>query len=338
MSQYLSDKLTILYTLLIIMVVYIHSYYLEAEQYPIAYFLQKLIGGGICRIANCLFFCISGYLFARNIHTAHGVSLKLKKRLCTLLIPYVLWNVIFVLWYVVLALIPDLNRFNNSGDLINSCFGGTLWEAFYNLFIKPAAFQLWFLRDLLVMLALTPLLWWITKRSWIVAVIMAFVTASVYWPWLIYYWLGLIMAIQKWNVENYPKPIAFMVACIVLFMGYAVSFALDYEPAGWLEAPVNLMGLYIAWTIYDWIARGRCFADKGLWRYICGYSFFIYCFHEPAFNIIKKLALMICGTSEPVLIFFYFINPWLMVAMTVIIARLLQRIMPRVYKILTGGR
>lgn len=46
MTKYLSNKLTILYTVLIVMVVYIHSYYLEAEQYSISLFLQKLTGGG----------------------------------------------------------------------------------------------------------------------------------------------------------------------------------------------------------------------------------------------------------------------------------------------------
>ena len=167
-----------------------------------------------------MFFCMSGYLFARNVHTAQEVGLKLKKRLRTLLIPYVLWNVIFVLWYVILALIPVLSRFNNSSDMLDGYFGGTLWKSFYNLFVKPTAFQLWFLRDLLVMLTLTPLLWWITQKSWIVAVIAAFVTIHVYpSSWLIYYWLGLIIAMRKWNIENYPKPIVFLIACIVLFRG-----------------------------------------------------------------------------------------------------------------------
>ncbi len=50
------------------------------------------------------------------------------------------------------------------------------------------------------------------------------------------------------------------------------------------------------------------------------------------------MALAICGTSELVLIFFYFINPWIMVAVAVTTARLMQRIVPRTYKILTGGR
>ena len=96
MTKYLSDKLTILYTILIIMVVYIHSRYIEAEQYPLANFLQILTGKGVCRIANSLFFCISGYLFARNTEDINSIWKKLKKRVRTLIIPYLLWNVIFI--------------------------------------------------------------------------------------------------------------------------------------------------------------------------------------------------------------------------------------------------
>lgn len=119
MSPYLSSKLTVLYTLLIIMVVYIHSYYLEAERYPIALFLQKLTGG-IARVANCMFFCISGYLFARGVNSMQEIGGKLRKRVRTLLVPYLLWNVIFVMWYVVLKNLPGLERFNNSVGMIVS--------------------------------------------------------------------------------------------------------------------------------------------------------------------------------------------------------------------------
>ena len=59
MSKYLSDKLTILSTILIIMVIYVHSCYQEAEQYSTALFLQKLTSN-ICSIANCLFFAFLG--------------------------------------------------------------------------------------------------------------------------------------------------------------------------------------------------------------------------------------------------------------------------------------
>ena len=62
-SPYLSSKITIFYTLLIIMVVYIHSTYLEMFQYETADFMLKFWGGhGLCAIANPLFFIISGFL------------------------------------------------------------------------------------------------------------------------------------------------------------------------------------------------------------------------------------------------------------------------------------
>ena len=207
----------------------------------------------------------------------------------------------------------------------------------YNLFISPAAFQLWFLRDLFMMLMFSPLLWWIAKRRYTVALIIAILSTIVY-PWLIYFWIGIIIAVQKWDIENYPRPKWIIVTGTVLFLGYAVFFAFENKSIHWLEILVNLIGLYIVWSFYDIIVHGRCLSHKGLWKYICGYSFFIYCFHEPVFNIIKKLALFICGTSEPVLIFFYYLNPLIMIAVAIYIAKLLQCNTPRLYKLLTGGR
>lgn len=44
-SPYLSSKITLFYTLLIVMVVYIHSTYLEMYQYKSSDFVLKFFGG-----------------------------------------------------------------------------------------------------------------------------------------------------------------------------------------------------------------------------------------------------------------------------------------------------
>lgn len=336
MTQYLSNKLTVLYTVLIVMVVYIHSSYIEANQYDIARFLQNLTGGGICRIANCLFFCISGYLFARNIHSVNDIWPKLLKRTRTLLLPYLLWNIIFVLWYVVIENLPGISAFSNT-PVVEAYSSQSVGETLYSLFIAPAAFQLWFLRDLMVMLLFTPLLWWIARKQWIVALVLALASTFVY-AWLIYFWLGIIIAVKQWDIENYRRPKMAVFISALIYVGYAIYIAWGGISARVVEVFVNIVGLYLVWSLYDIAARGRYLADKGLWKYLCGYSFFIYCFHEPAFNVIKKLALAVCGTSEPVLIFFYYVNPWLMVLAAVAVAKILQRMTPNIYKILTGGR
>jgi hypothetical protein len=187
------------------------------------------------------------------------------------------------------------------------------------------------------MLVFTPVLWWMAKKQWIVALIMALCSTVVY-PWLIYFWIGIIIAVKQCDIENYPRPTWAVTISTVIFIGYAIYSVSGKELIPFVEMTVNLIGLYVMWSLYDIFAGGKCPANKGLWKYICGYSFFIYCFHEPTFNIVKKLALAVCGTSELVLIFFYYLNPWIIVVIAVLTAKLLQRMTPRIYKILTGGR
>ena len=336
MTKYLSDKIIVLYTLLIIMVVYIHSYYLEAEQYEVTEFIQKFIGNSF-RIANCLFFCISGYLFARTIQNLKEVWKKQKKRFRTLLVPYILWNLIFVLWYVVLEVLPGLDRWVNSESVIDRFASQSIWQTLHYLFVAPAAFQLWFLRDLLVMVAFTPLWWWLAKKGKWIAIALALASVLVY-PWLVYYWLGMIIAVHQWDIEHYPASRATTTVGLLIYLGISWMYATDVAVPNWLSAFSNLAGLYALWHLYDLLVKGHTISNRGIWKYLCGYSFFIYCFHEPAFNIIKKLPVAILGDSPTVLTFFYLINPWIMVVVAVLVAKLLQKVVPGLYKTLTGGR
>lgn len=335
MTKYLSDKISVLYALLIVMVVYIHSYYLEAAQYGVTEFIQKFIGNSF-RIANCLFFSISGYLFACTIRSLKDVWKKQKKRFRTLLVPYILWNLIFVLWYVVLEVLPGLDRWVNSASVVERFATQTIGQTLHYLFIEPAAFQLWFLRDLLVMVAFTPLWWWLAQKGKWIAIALALASVFVY-PWLVYYWLGIIIAVRRCDIEHYPHSLTATMLGVIIYVGVSLMYTTGWVP-GWLQCISNLIGLYVLWHLYDLLAKGHIIADKGIWKYLCGYSFFIYCFHEPAFNIIKKLPVAILGDSPVVLTFFYLVNPWIMVVVAVLIAKLLQWKMPILYKILTGGR
>ena len=261
-----------------------------------------------------------------------------KKRICTLLIPYILWNIIFVLWYVVLEYVPCINRFNNSQGLLDNYRNVPLWEFLYNLLVVPAAFQLWFLRDLLLMLLFTPLLWWIINKSMRGALVMILFSIIVYPMWLIYFGIGIIIAVRKCDIENYYRPVWLVAICIMIYISNAIYVACGNSFSPSIDALINIIGLYLVWCLYDVFAKGKCYADKGLWKYICGYSFFIYCFHEPAFNVIKKLALVVFGTAESTIVFFYYLNPWVMLFLAILIAQFLQKAAPQLYKILTGGR
>lgn len=219
-----------------------------------------------------------------------------------------------------------------------------LWESIYNMLTKPAGFHLWFLRDLIVFMAISPLLWLISKRSWIAAIVLSIVL-NHWMAWVFWFWLGLTIRVSEWNIEKLHKGNWVLVLTGVIYFGSAVLAGMDLDKMipscfGVIGLVKQLACIYFVWIVYDKIAQGRCLSEQGVWRHICGYSFFIYCFHEPAFNIIKKLGVVVLGSSEPVLIVLYLINPLIMVAIAIIIAKTMLHIKPLVYVyvFLTGGR
>ena len=261
-----------------------------------------------------------------------------------MVVPFILWNVIFVLWYVILDITPWVSGYVNSTGIIEAWKSLQIWESIYNMLTEPAGFHLWFLRDLIVFMAISPLLWLISKRSWIAAIVLS-VVLNHWMAWVFWFWLGLTIRVSNWNIEKLPKGNWVLVLTGVIYIGSAVLAGMDMDKMipscfGVIGLVKQLACIYFVWIIFDKIAQGRCLSEQGLWRHICGYSFFIYCFHEPAFNIIKKLGVVVLGSSEPMLILLYLINPLIMVAIAIIIAKTMLHIKPLVpvYKFLTGGR
>ena len=222
-------------------------------------------------------------------------------------------------------------------DIVKNVLCQPIWQTIYDLWWSPAAFHLWFLRDLLVMIAFTPLLWIWAQKHWFSAFLIALISTYFY-GWLVYFWAGIFLAVKKLDIETYPHSIWIIISCTFLYIGYAVYVSIYETLPSYIEVFINFAGIYMIWSIYDLFVQGRCMARKGIWKWICGYSFFVYCFHEPTFNIIKKVFGTIGRQNEFALIFFYIFNPWIMMAVAIVVAKLLQYVLPSVYKVLTGGR
>lgn len=100
MNEYLSRKLKLLSAFSIVMVIYIHMYYTEGAHMPTLNLIESSIGGGFNRTAVPLFYIISGYLFFLKVPDGfRSIEGKMKKRVRTLLIPYVIANAFTFLFY-----------------------------------------------------------------------------------------------------------------------------------------------------------------------------------------------------------------------------------------------
>ena len=205
-----------------------------------------------------------------------------------------------------------------------------VWNTLHDWFVAPAAFQLWFLRDLIVMLVFVPLLWGWAYRHWQSALVAA-VIATCFYGWLIYFWLGIIISVRRWNIKEYLVSKLLIIGSGVIYIGYSVWQALyGAVSMNIVSMVINLCGLYFLCSVNDILSKRQCVAHKGIWKYLCGYSFFIYCFHEPTLNIIKKLSVAFAGDYQPVLILFYLIKTWIMVGVAIVVALLLQRYVSKI--------
>lgn len=350
-----SRKISNLNSFLILLVLYIHTYFSEASGFPVARALQCFWGtNGISRVAVPLFFLISGILFFNNIEQLSDCFVKQRKRVSTLLIPYILWNIIFVLWYVVVQMVPIAGSFLNA-DYVDMVFGHGALNAVKQLLYLPVGFHLWFLRDLIIMVTFAPVLFLLLKSlKWLSPVFVAIfmyallqvqfferIDYEIYCLFgVVYFTLGgTISSLSSLEqLDQWLSKPAVVIAAVIFF-GNAVwqIFGVDFNV--WYNFLTALAGCIVVWKGYDWVASHKTFTShlSPLTSFL-GYSFFIFLFHEPSLNVIKKLGLKILGIHEWSLILLYVVTPFFMAMVCIAIATILKRYIPKLYNILTGNR
>jgi len=373
-SSYNSQKIKVLSFVAIMMVLYIHAVFSEAKGLPIASYVQGVLSfSGLSFVANPLFYCISGFLFFVGVTKVSDCYPKIKKRARTLLVPYIIWNIIFVLWYLVLGIIPGVSKFVNS-DMTSGLFANGPLHTIYALFIAPAGFQLWYVRDLIIYVLLSPFFYICLKKfKWVLPVLLFFAgtLGLLYLPSTIKIWgsfffvFGGYIALHSSldDIHDKISPRTTYI-CLTIYLLNAIIRPLNLIPLEGTDMFIEICGLIAIWRLYDVFAENPLTFNQNTLTTnlnpltsealnpltfnlntltsnlatLGSYSFFIYLFHEPAFNIIKKIGLKILGVHEWSLILLYLICPFIMAAFAIGIAVCLQKIMPKLYSILVGGR
>lgn len=349
-SPFLSEKLKVLSFIAISMVIYIHMFYAEGIDMRHLAAVQNFIGNGLCRIAVPLFFTISGYLFFLKIND--GITTifhKMRKRVKTLLIPYILANSFTFVFYAILNLIalkiPAIDRVVNFK--VFDTIGSNIAEILEFIYVSPPiAFQLWFVRDLMLIVLFSPLIY-ICLRYLInnkygniiffISEIILFITGiyNGYLATLAWFSLGGYIAMSpRFDISNINR--RYCIPFTIAYMGFCVLHALNPLPESFARV-IPIFGIPAVWLIYDAIAERKQILRKYSFRKIVDYTFFIYLIHEPVLNIFKKLPLLF-DRSEITLIVSYLIIPPLFIVIAFCVGEGMKQSLPRLYSIYTGGR
>lgn len=138
------------------------------------------------------------------------------------------------------------------------------------------------------------------------------------------------------RVLTKPVVICSSIIYLVHAVMLSINVQLDFRNVGVISV---MAAIITVWKLYDWIASSQSLTSKLTHlNSFLGYSFFIYLFHEPVINSIKKIGLKVIGVHEWSLILLYLINTLIMCAIAIMVAKLLQRFVPKVYGVLVGGR
>ena len=339
--------------------------------------IENFVSVGLGQIAVPGFFLLSAYLFFRNFSWGKLTG-KWKSRIFSVLIPYVVWNIIYYLSYMAgsrfLAIRSVVGR-----DVIPFSVQ-EIWRAVSQYAYAPI---FWYLYQLIFLIIVSPLIYALVKNRAIRSFLdrgtcICGSSPSGYAP------------------SEYGRP-ALLFGCCILCSPSArlVERSMEEEAAGWKEdhgtkekkaAPEDKDG-NTASVIPDHVRR-RCFAE-GLagvmisvfcyrrmmapeaavlwtcfyrmavpmtcWAFACGVrlpkirpwmrqSMFLYAIHYIVVRFVNKgiavAARQLAGSvsAAGIALIVYFLLPAIAVMVSYILAKFLVRFLPGVWRVLSGGR
>lgn len=309
-----------------------------------SYFFSEIIA----RIAVPLFFFMSGFLFFYKMpaYTMNVFGAKFKTRLKTILVPYLFWNLaVIALYYLSQLFFPYL--MSGETKLISSYSFLDWGRAFWNIQGgMPICYQFWFMRDLMVVMLFSPLIYLVLKLLRGYAIIVLGVL------WLCNYWftlsgfsiaaffffsLGAYFSIYKKNFVTLTKPFLPITAILYPLISIVV---LCFRDQNWCQEYLSQINILLGMVLT--ISLVSYFLKKGTFRvnqFLSDSSFFIYAYHGMVLIfLIKILVKILKPQSDGMALAIYVISPLIVITGGLLIYSVIKKYFPRITRIITGGR
>ena len=311
---------------MIVLVTFAHSYgkvedgfSLLASDWNAYEFLKLLVSQTLVKVAVPVFFIMSGYLFFANVDKWDITTYKKKilRRIKTLLIPYLIWNLLMAVKLKTFSMSIFWAYWDPTGKQID-------WFGHEQLMTAPANMPLWFLRDLMVVSLLTPIIYILIRKMglWLMAVLTVLYLSGVcaFIPGLsayaVYFFtfgaflsirkMDLIASLKRVELSSYMLSILLAISMLLTFHTFAFSS---------LMLCFRLTGAIAVFCLASKILTS---SSRRLPSVICDSSYFIYLAHYVFFfSFIDTAFFTLFGTSIPALSIHYLLSPIMKVAILV---------------------
>ena len=365
MNDFISQKFKFYSFISMLLLVFFHGYNLEnsylqpftvvQEPLTITTFTEYLLANGIFRFRIPMLFIISGYLFAA--HDAKPYALRMKKRLRTLGIPYLFWSafalLLTFLWqqFPVTAQAVSQAQLDQMGDNRPYTEMG-ITDIILRWILAPVAFQLWFIRSLLVYNALYPLLLKaVTKvpKIWFpVAGFLWLTTFGLFFiegEGLLFFTLGIAIQKSSFDIDNAPRWLGVKIWAPIFIISAVVKTWLAFH-FGWDTTSFIVLSILHKMCVFSglvtvWYGCNKLvsfFMKRKWFTWLSAFAFIIYALHVPLVNYCTRIVYTHFSGLPNLRLLTFFILPLLIIACCVIAGAIFRSVFPKVYALATGGR
>lgn len=321
----------------------------------------------LTQVAVPIFYLISGFLFflgLKELKIRVEYLNKVKSRFRTLVIPYILWNVISILSIVGLKIGAFLFKGKPLSNIVDYFQENGWLHLFWNCNVwgeehinwlgvsmpwtGPSNFPLWFLRDLIVVVLLTPLIYWLIKHLhhyfiWI----LAFCYISGIWfnlsgfgiTSIFFFSAGAYFSISGKNlVEEFRRVRLSSFALGVLLFGVMLWYdGLNTTKGNFIYPLWIIADICVTFNLAVYIVKSCRLKIPPL---LSNSSFFIYAIHTL---LILRVSMTLCSkilhwNNPLILTIRYFMVPILTVCICLMLYWLMQKYSPKILSLLTGNR
>jgi surface polysaccharide O-acyltransferase-like enzyme len=361
----ISSRIEILRFPLIIGIVFIHNYTstIRMAQGSIGVehssawddFVRFFISQGVARVAVPLFFLVSGYLFFLGQWSWSKYAGKLKRRVNTLLIPFLFWNLATWAIYTAGRRIPQTRMYFEGGvwpPAGQVSFLGYIGALFGISARYPIDYQFWFIRDLIALVVLAPVIYFLLRGKWLLPFLLILfgLWFAAAWPDLwpsmvhsiflpeqieaaLYFSLGAYLSQPGKDVTCLDKFGPWISAAFFVFL---VLHSTYQDRLPYLHKFVILFGVPSLWWLTG-LALGSAKLKASLIGLV-GDGFFVFAAHEPLQTVVRKVSYRLFSpTAGASVLALYLLTPVCMIALLVIVHRCLLKIMPRFTGVITGN-
>ena len=254
---------------------------------------------------------------------------KLRRRVGTLLIPYICWNILYALHISWPGIHPLLNGTRDLGDWWERLQNLGGWHIFWDCrktglnFPCPILVPLWFIRNLMILVLAAPLIQWLIKKlRWGgVVVLLGLWIVSGKWSILnnaIYFAIGASCCILSFDLCHYCRRYLLPIALVTIgVLGYLIYTAMNGIGIECINLPINhvykiasilsVIGLATLLNEMGWVRRHKSLEKASMFIYM-SHIFFIK-------NTMRGVKSLIPDTNFPLMALRYFLIPIIVVTL-----------------------